>query len=59
LLRALETRAIAGGNDRCTLDSTKTARRFYLSAGYSEELPPRRMFGTTSYPMSKRFTEAA
>jgi ribosomal protein S18 acetylase RimI-like enzyme len=59
LLRALEAHAIEGGNDRCTLDSTQTAKRFYISAGYSEELPPRQIFGTASYPMSKRLSAAA
>jgi GNAT superfamily N-acetyltransferase len=59
LLQALEARAIERGNDRCTLDSTETARRFYRSAGYSEELPPRRMFGTASYPMSKHLSNAS
>ncbi len=56
LLRALEARAIERGNDRCTLNSTETARRFYRSAGYIEDLPPCQMFGTASYPMSKCLT---
>jgi GNAT superfamily N-acetyltransferase len=54
LLGALEARAIERGNARCTLTSTETARRFYLSAGYSEVGPPVRQFGMLSYPMSKR-----
>jgi GNAT superfamily N-acetyltransferase len=54
LLGALEVRAIERGNARCTLTSSETAHRFYLSAGYSEDGPPVRQFGTLSYPMSKR-----
>jgi GNAT superfamily N-acetyltransferase len=54
MLAALEARAIERGNARCTLVSTETARRLYLSAGYVEDGPPQRKFGTTSsYPMSK------
>jgi GNAT superfamily N-acetyltransferase len=54
LLHALEARAVERVNKRCTLTSTKTARRFYLSNGYVEEGMPVRVFGTASgYPMSK------
>jgi GNAT superfamily N-acetyltransferase len=53
LLGALEARATERGNTRCTLTSTETAHRFYLSAGYSEDGPPVRQFGTLSYSMSK------
>ncbi len=54
ILRALETRAAARGNARCTLLSTETARRFYHVCGYAEDGPPQGKFGTTgSYPMSK------
>jgi hypothetical protein len=55
LLYALEGRALQLGHRRCTLLSTETARRFYLSAGYVEDGPPQRKFGAvSSYPMSKR-----
>ncbi|HEY3796110.1 MAG TPA: GNAT family N-acetyltransferase [Bradyrhizobium sp.] len=55
LLNALEHRAAERGNAICTLQSTETARRFYLARGYSEDGPPAGKFGTTSaYPMSKR-----
>ena len=55
LLSALEDRAAERGNAVCTLQSTETARRFYLDRGYSEDGPPDGKFGTTSaYPMSKR-----
>ena len=55
LLSALEDRAADRGNPVCTLQSTETARRFYLARGYSEDGPPDGKFGTTSaYPMSKR-----
>ena len=57
MIVALETRAGERGNERCTLLSTDTARRFYRSAGYTEDGPPKAKFGTTgSYPMSKRLT---
>jgi GNAT superfamily N-acetyltransferase len=55
LLAALESRAVERGNERCTLRSTETARRFYLERGYSEDGTPEGEFGTGSgYPMSKR-----
>jgi len=55
LLAALEARAMARGNGRCTLRSTETARRFYLDRGYCEDGPADGEFGTASgYPMSKR-----
>ena len=54
LMVALEARAMERGSVRCTLISTETARRFYLSAGYTEDGSPLRKFGTWgSYPMSK------
>ena len=54
LLRALEVRAIERGNSRCTLTSTETAHRFYLSAGYRDNDTPTGKFGTRAgYPMSK------
>lgn len=57
LLSALEIRAAERGNVQCTLDSSKTARRFYHSAGYCETGSAVIMFGTPSYPMSKRLPE--
>ncbi len=55
LLASLEKRAIERGNEVCRLESTETARRFYLARGYSEEGPASGKFGATSgYPMSKR-----
>jgi GNAT superfamily N-acetyltransferase len=55
LLDALEARAMERGNQRCTLTSTETARRFYLAREYSEDGPAAGNFGTPSgYPMSKR-----
>lgn len=54
LLAALEQRAVQHGNAECTLISTRTARRFYLSAGYVETGPPENSFGTgAGYPMRK------
>ena len=55
LLRALETRAADRGNTRCTLTSTETAHRLYLSAGYIDDGAPTGKFGTNAgYPMSRR-----
>jgi GNAT superfamily N-acetyltransferase len=57
LLIALEKRARERGNEKCELESTETARRFYLARGYSEEGTPSAKFGTTGgYPMTKRLT---
>jgi GNAT superfamily N-acetyltransferase len=54
MLRALEARALARKNRQCTLTSTETARRFYLSNGYLESGAAVGAFGTGSgYPMSK------
>lgn len=54
MLAALEHRAASRGCVRCTLNSTETARRFYLGQGYVETGEPAGHFGTNSgYPMSK------
>jgi GNAT superfamily N-acetyltransferase len=54
LLAALERRAMERGNTRCTLESTETARRFYLARGYSENGPAGGKFGTAGgFPMTK------
>jgi GNAT superfamily N-acetyltransferase len=54
LLSALEARAMARGNTRCTLISTETAHRFYQSAGYVDDGAPTGKFGTRAgFPMSK------
>jgi GNAT superfamily N-acetyltransferase len=53
LLAALEARAIERGNTRCTLNSTETAREFYLANGYLIDGPPDHKHGTGGYPMSK------
>jgi GNAT superfamily N-acetyltransferase len=54
LLKALESRARERGNGRCTLTSTETAHRFYLSAGYIDNGASVGNFGTNSgYPMFK------
>jgi GNAT superfamily N-acetyltransferase len=58
LLDALEARAKERGNKHCTLNSTETARCFYLARGYSEDGPPAGKSGTNSaYPMSKRLAD--
>jgi GNAT superfamily N-acetyltransferase len=54
MLGALEARAAERGNSRCTLLSTETAHRFYLSRGYVDDGTPQGKFGTnSSYPMSR------
>jgi len=54
MLNALERRARECGIGRCKLSSTKTALRFYLARGYSQDDPADGNFGTNSaYPMSK------
>lgn len=54
MLAALEHRAASRGCVRCTLNSTETARRFYLAQGYTETGQASGHFGTSSgYPMSK------
>jgi GNAT superfamily N-acetyltransferase len=56
LLTALERRAIERGNTRFTLESTETARRFYLARGYSENGAAGGKFGTAGgHPMAKQF----
>ena len=60
LLGALEMRAAERGNTRCSLTSTETAHRFYLSGGYIDDGAPVGKFGTRSvYPMSKRLAVPA
>jgi hypothetical protein len=60
LLADLEGRATEQGNEACRLESTETARCFYLARSYIENGSPRRKFGTTSgYPMSTRIRAPA
>jgi GNAT superfamily N-acetyltransferase len=54
LMRALEAKASELGLATCTLESTETARRFYLSMGYGEAGPSTPGFGVgICYPMIK------
>lgn len=53
MLAALEARAAARGNVRCTLISTGTARRFYTAAGYATAGAAEIKFGIPGYPMAK------
>jgi GNAT superfamily N-acetyltransferase len=54
LLAGLERRAAKRGCAECRLNSTETARRFYLACGYRNTGKPGGHFGTNSgYPMSK------
>ena len=54
LLAALEARAAERGAERCQLESTETAYRFYRADGYVEDGPPTGKFGMSSgYRMTK------
>jgi GNAT superfamily N-acetyltransferase len=53
LLARLEAKARELGHKRCTLESTMTARRFYVSAGYVEE----ERLNSSGLPMSKRLID--
>lgn len=53
MITALEALARKHGLTHCTLSSTGTARRFYLSMGYQESPVTTGLFGTTVYPMVK------
>jgi GNAT superfamily N-acetyltransferase len=60
LLKALETRALERGAGSCTLESTETARRFYLSNGYVETGATTHKFGMRSgYRMTKALASTA
>ena len=60
ILNRLEARALELGNDTCTLTSTETARRFYLSAGYVQFGPPEPGIGKgSSYRMVKKLFHPA
>jgi GNAT superfamily N-acetyltransferase len=50
MLERLETKARELRLGRCVLESTSTARRFYISAGYVDEL----RYDSWCQPMSKR-----
>jgi GNAT superfamily N-acetyltransferase len=59
LMKALEARALALGNTRCTLTSSETAHRFYQTVGYVDDGTPKGKFGAISgYPMSKQLVGA-
>ena len=59
MLSALERRAAERGCTTCTLNSTQTARRFYLAHGYRETGRPAGHFGTSAgYPMAKSLVAA-
>lgn len=53
LLSALEAYLRAEGHPRCTLSSTRTAHRFYLTAGYVDAGEPQIWRGLTAFPMVK------
>ncbi|MDD3181352.1 MAG: GNAT family N-acetyltransferase [Alphaproteobacteria bacterium] len=53
MVQELEVRAKERGAKASFLNSTGTARRFYLAMGYAEQEPKTGMFGAVVYPMSK------
>jgi GNAT superfamily N-acetyltransferase len=54
LVFGLEAKALELGLAACTLESTSTARRFYLAIGYRESGPATAGFGVSvCYPMIK------
>jgi N-acetylglutamate synthase-like GNAT family acetyltransferase len=56
-LKSLEAKALELGNDTCTLTSTETARRFYLSAGYKQQSASRNpLAASSSYRMIKQLS---
>lgn len=56
LLAAAERLARADGAGRISLESTTTARGFYLARGYAETGAPRHRRGTGGFPMEKDLT---
>jgi GNAT superfamily N-acetyltransferase len=55
ILTRLEARAAELAVERVVLESTATARRFYIAAGYLENGSPTKGFGKTfGYPMAKQ-----
>jgi GNAT superfamily N-acetyltransferase len=60
LMTGLELQAAALGIDIVTLQSSVTAHRFYLSAGYTDSGPPTKGFGVTvCHPMAKHLDKRA
>ncbi|MBP6278793.1 MAG: GNAT family N-acetyltransferase [Rhodocyclaceae bacterium] len=53
MLSAIERKAAAVGIDTLRLESTRTARDFYLRYGFSPTGPAELAFGIEGYPMSK------
>ena len=54
MLRAIEANASAVGVQSLHLESTCTARTFYLRSGFVPSGPPCVAFGMEAYPMSKQ-----
>jgi GNAT superfamily N-acetyltransferase len=59
LLAAMEAVARGSGLERCVLDSTSTARRFYQNRGYVPRAAPSSKFGLTAWPLMKSLTADA
>ncbi len=53
MLRAIEANASAAGVQSLRLESTCTARVFYLRSGFVPSGPPCVAFGMEAHPMSK------
>jgi|RhiMetdeSRZDD1v2_1073273.scaffolds.fasta_scaffold683983_3 GNAT superfamily N-acetyltransferase len=59
LLAAMEAEARRRGIRELYLDSTKTARGFYLRNGFLTSDPPQIAFGIEGYPMRKRLVASS
>jgi GNAT superfamily N-acetyltransferase len=60
ILKSLEAKARELGIPRCVLNSTETARRFYLSNGYVQQGSSASSFAKmTCYPMAKQLSSTA
>lgn len=58
LLAALEDQAARAGVEALRLDSTRTAKAFYLRNGFVAEGPPVLAFGIENQPMRKELGPA-
>lgn len=59
LLAAMEDQAARAGPEALRLESTRTARKFYLRNGFKPEGPPVEAFGMEALPMRKLLTPRA
>ena len=58
MLDHMERALVLRGISRAVLGSTRTAHRFYLSAGWRDAGPPEIVSGVADYPMEKTLAPA-